>query len=214
MIGESSPLVVVKVGGSLLDWSELPERLGAYLARRSQDRLILIVGGGPAADLIRRLDDRHRLGDDRAHDLALRALDLTAHVLTALLSDLVVVDRVERIEAIQRSERVPVLAPRLWLDEDDRRSPEPLPHCWEVTTDAIAARLSARLEASELVLLKSAPIPVGADLDTAARLGLVDPTFPNEARALPLVTYLNLRDANASTAWLSRSRSGNDPADP
>ena len=67
----------------------------------------------------------------------------------------------------------PILAPRRFLDVDDR-SPDPLPHAWTTTTDAIAARLAVRLGASELVLLKSASIPPGLDLEAASRIGLVD----------------------------------------
>ena len=47
-------LAVLKVGGSLFDWPELPLRLAAYLgSRRALDpfeRPVLIAGGGPAVD--------------------------------------------------------------------------------------------------------------------------------------------------------------------
>ena len=54
--------------------------------------------------------------------------------------------------------RIPVLAPRRFLDEVDARSPDPLPPSWDVTSDTIAARLAVRLGAAELVLLKSTPL--------------------------------------------------------
>ncbi len=61
-----------------------------------------------------------------------------------------------------------------------------------------AARLADRLGAPELVLLKSAPLPTGANRAEAARLGLVDPAFPAASRNLPFVAYLNLRDPSAT----------------
>jgi 5-(aminomethyl)-3-furanmethanol phosphate kinase len=184
--------VVVKVGGSLLDWPELPDRLARYLKARGGD-LVLIVGGGRAADLVRTLDRLHDLGQERSHQLALHSLDLTAHLLAALVPGLVVIDQVKALRSRGDAEIVPVLAPRLFLQDDDR-SADALPHTWDVTSDSIAARIAVRLEASELVLLKSSPIPLGTDRDEAARLGLVDRVFPAAARMLERVAYVCLRD--------------------
>jgi aspartokinase-like uncharacterized kinase len=197
MTSPSGSIVVVKVGGSLLDWPSLPSALGRFLASRSGDRLVLVPGGGGAADFIRRLDARHRLGEPVAHALALRSLDLTAHALAAVVAGLEVVEELEDREPAWRHGRVPVLAPRRFLDADDAR-PDALAHSWLVTSDAIAARLAVRLGADELVLLKSAPVPPGADRAAAARLGLVDPAFCEAAQEVGAVVYVNLRDG-AST---------------
>src|SRR5262249_42007524 len=60
------PLAVVKVGGSLFDWPELPGRLTGYLKARQvkvgAEHTVLVAGGGPAADWIRRLDEIQHLG--------------------------------------------------------------------------------------------------------------------------------------------------------
>ncbi|MBX6313928.1 MAG: uridylate kinase [Isosphaeraceae bacterium] len=194
--------VVLKVGGSLLDWPDLPRSLRRYLADRQRDRLVLIVGGGRAADWVRDLDRWHGLGEECSHELALRALDLTAYLLAALVPGLEVVTRLEEVAPAWATSLIPILAPRLVLEADDRKSVDPLPHTWEVTTDAIAARIAARLDADELVLLKSTPLPPGTDRAGAARLGLVDPAFGRASRTLRRVTYLNLRDANATPAPL------------
>ncbi|HEV3162986.1 MAG TPA: uridylate kinase [Isosphaeraceae bacterium] len=187
-------LVVVKVGGSLLGWNLFPERLADFLSRRRSERLVLIMGGGPAADLIRDLDRCHGLGETASHALALRALDLTAYVLADLLRGVRVVRATEALDAVWREGHTPILAPSLFLELDDRTSADPLPHTWEITSDSIAARLATHLGAAELVLLKSAPLPAGTDRAEAARLGLVDAAFPASARALDRVTYVNLRE--------------------
>lgn len=191
---DARPLVVVKVGGSLLGWPAFPDGLAAYLEQRVGDRLVVVVGGGRAADWVRDLDRDHGLGPGRSHALALRALDLTAHVAAALVPGLDLVESPGSFEGCWRSGRIPLLAPGRFLDRQDRESDSPLPHSWDVTTDAIAARLAVHLDASELALLKSAPLPKGADRAEAARLGLVDPAFRAEAGRLRLVTYVNLRD--------------------
>lgn len=196
--------VVVKVGGSLLGWPGLPDRLSEYLdaRRRGGDRVILVVGGGPIADAIRDLDRIHALGESRSHALALRALDLTAHALAALVPGTRVTDELDALAAIPSTDPVPILAPRRFLDDDDR-SPFPLPQAWTTTTDAIAARLAVRLGAIELALLKSAPLPFLTDRREAARLGLVDPQFPGAAEGLPIVSYKNLRDPSGETRTLA-----------
>jgi aspartokinase-like uncharacterized kinase len=187
--------VFIKVGGSLFDSPDLPGRLSSYLEERQAggERLVLLAGGGGAADLIRSLDRTFGLGDLRAHRLALRSLDLTAHILAELVPGLDVVDELSALDDAWNRGRIPVLAPRRWLDEVDAPSADPLPPSWDVTSDAIAARVAVALGAEELVLLKSAPLPPGIDRREAARLGLVDPVFPAVARTLRRVVYLNLR---------------------
>lgn len=188
------PILVAKLGGSLLAWSDLRETLGRWLAEQGGRRVVLIAGGGFAADGIRLLDQVHQLGEEAAHRLALRALDLTAHALAAIVPGLglVVVDELAALSGAWATGRVPVVAPRRVLDADDGR-PGALEHSWRVTSDAIAARLAARLGA-DLILLKSAPLPLGCDRAGAAAAGLVDPAFPKAARAVHRVDYLNLRD--------------------
>jgi 5-(aminomethyl)-3-furanmethanol phosphate kinase len=188
----SRSIVVVKVGGSLLDWPELPARLASYLESRRADRLVLVVGGGRFADVLRDLDAIHSLGEVRSHALALRVLDLSAHVLADLLPGLEVVDDVTQVADAWALGRVPILAPRLFLHVDDR-SPDPLPHAWSTTTDSIAARIALRMDACELVLLKSTPLPAGVDRREAARLGLVDEEFPRASEEVSVVSYCNLR---------------------
>lgn len=190
---------VIKVGGSLFDWPELPRRLEAFLADRqaSGDRLAVVCGGGPAADWVRTLDRVHHMGEERAHRLALRSLDFTAEAAMTLLPrpDWILADSVGQIEDAWRRGRLPLARPRAFLDDDERDRPEEaLPHCWGVTTDSIAARLAVRLRA-RLWLLKSAPLdPHLPNREAAARAGLVDSAFPKIAQPLLSVFFLNLRE--------------------
>lgn len=200
--------VVIKVGGSLLDWPPLGRRLGAYLESRRAERPLVIVGGGPSADVVRALDRVHGLGEVTAHHLALRALDLTAHLLAALVPGLDVVDRASALELVWNSGRVPVLAPRRFLDFEDRA--DPLERSWDVTTDSVAARVAERLGAAELVLLKSEQAPPGIDRERAADRGLVDRAFPRVSKALERVSYLNFRDSTAVAVPLPRRLDGGD----
>jgi len=189
--------VVIKVGGSLLNWPGLPERLSSFLASLPNPRRVLITGGGRATDAVRELDHAHRLGDEIAHRLALRSLDLTAHLLVAIQPRSRVVESWDHLTDCWDDGLLPILAPRRFLEEVDSQHSAPLPASWDVTSDSIAARLAIFLKASELVLLKSASLPSGSDRHAAARLGFVDPVFPNEIGRLPRVSYVNLRDPHA-----------------
>lgn len=194
--------VVIKVGGSLFGWQLLPERLGTYLEGRRGQPLVLVPGGGRAADLVRELDALHALGDEPAHRLALHALDFTARLLESMLENLQLVDELDALGDVWQAGRVPVLAPRRFVEQDDRTATQPLPHSWSVTSDSIAARVALVLKASELVLLKSASLPPGTSRTQASRLGVVDPAFPEVAKNVPRVTYLNLRESHSLPAPL------------
>jgi len=188
-------------GGSLLDWPELPGRLAAFLEAQCghaaclRDKAVLIAGGGPFADLIRTMDQTHDLGDQKAHRLAIRSLDLTAELLAALLPGFAVVHRPEDLWACRNLGQVPILAPGRFLEEVDDRGPDPLAASWDVTSDSIAARIAVLLGARRLVLLKSVGLSADIDRGEAARIGLVDAMFPRIASALEVVELVCLRDA-------------------
>lgn len=184
---------VVKVGGSLLGWPGLPPRLSDYLKTLDHDATVLVAGGGRAADFLRELDSTHGIGEKRSHGLALIALDLTAHALAAVVPGLLVVDRPADLPAATARGRTPVLSPRWFLENNDRRSADPLAESWDVTTDSIAARLAVFLGADELVLLKSSGLGTATTRDEAARAGLVDPAFPETSATIRRLAFLNLR---------------------
>jgi aspartokinase-like uncharacterized kinase len=191
-------IVVVKVGGSLLGWPALPRRLATLVAgeKAQGTQPVLIAGGGPFADAIRALDRRHRLGEERSHALAMRALDLCAEVLHSLVAgiDTLVVRDVAALEGAWSTNVTPIMAPRQLIEHDERRSNAPLPHCWQVTSDTIAARVAKILGASRLVLCKSAPLGRGEDRAAARARGLHDSAFPGPEAETIHVIYRNLRN--------------------
>jgi aspartokinase-like uncharacterized kinase len=142
------------------------------------------------------MDRIHSLGDALAHRLAIHALDLSAQVLGSLLPRSLVVDQVSVLRSVWNLGMIPILTPRRFLEEGDEWGPDPLPASWDVTTDSIAARIAVHLEASRLVLLKSARLGAGMSRDEAARLGVVDRLFSSVSRQLKLVEYVAFREPN------------------
>ena len=199
--GDLSRPLVVKAGGSLLDWPELPGRLAAWLRCVGSTRLVLIAGGGSVVGAVRALDRAHGLGEKRSHALALRALDLTAELLAGLVPRLVVVDRPDEVDDVWNAGQIPVLKPRWFLEHVDAVAPDALPETWQTTSDSIAARLAAHIGAG-LILLKSiAPEPAW-DRAQASRQGFLDPMFPIASAALERVRVVNLREPAASEHFL------------
>ncbi|HEY1188734.1 MAG TPA: hypothetical protein VGE74_13855, partial [Gemmata sp.] len=60
-------MIVVKVGGSLYDSPALGPALRAFVASLAPAEVLLVPGGGAAADAVRALDRTHALGEEAAH---------------------------------------------------------------------------------------------------------------------------------------------------
>ena len=174
--------LVVKVGGSLFDWPELPARLTDWLAQQQPSRILLVPGGGAAADVIRAADSTFGLGDEAAHWLALQAMTLNAHLLAQLLHAPVV--------TCLQDDELAILDAYAFCQADQGRA-GCLPHSWAVTSDSVAARV-AQVFGARLILLKSIDIPREVSWQAAVNNGYVDGHFSQVAEGLN-VAAVNLR---------------------
>ena len=199
-------LVVYKLGGSLLSCVDLAARLRAVLQQRPDARSLIVVGGGAAADVVRDWSHIHVLPEEAAHWLAVRSLSLNRALVRHLLPESREVSSRAAAESLWSETNRPLLLDvEACLQEAERRDRSPLPHCWNVTSDSIAAWLSARWDADELVLLKSTSLPAELTLDEATRLKLVDPHFRHLANETPRVSWCNLREDSANiVSWQTR----------
>jgi 5-(aminomethyl)-3-furanmethanol phosphate kinase len=169
--------VVVKLGGGLLAHAAHFEAVLATLVDvAASTRLLIVPGGGPFADTVRRIDRDLSLSDDAAHWMAVLAMDQYAHLVVSRLHGAALVNGRQEIAMALAGAHVPVLAPSRWLHEVD-----PLPHSWDVTSDSIAAWVAGMVRAPRLVLVK--PPQAGKDA--------VDPYFhrirPPELRSAEIV---------------------------
>ena len=186
---ERSPLIC-KVGGSLLGWPELFPRLTGYL-KSEQRPVALIVGGGPAADIVRDWDSRLKLGDETAHWLGIRAMRLgEALVHSQIAQSIIVQSHAEARRALDAG-AVPILNVESWLQNESQPADVAIPHNWSVTSDSIAA-VVARNWGADLLLCKSTTPEQGGE-------SFVDPLFEKFAQGLR-VNWWDMR-SNTRGSW-------------
>lgn len=204
MIRDQNSVVdlVCKIGGSL----GRPEILGPLLktleALQSEYRVVVVPGGGTFADTVRTEADIFQLGNTASHWMAVLAMDQYGYLLADLGQATRTARTREEIEEAVRDEALPILLPSTLLLATD-----PLPHSWDVTSDAIAAHVAVRLEAELLVLLKDVDGVLTADpreepsamliprisLSRLSRYTCVDAAFVKEASRLRRCWILNGR---------------------
>ncbi len=172
---------VIKVGGSLHSSPTLRGLLGVLAERASIEHLLVIPGGGPFADAVRRSFRRLRLSEKGAHRMALLAMDQFGLLLADLESRSVAVHTLTRARQVARAGKLPIL-----LAAREVASAKELPASWRVTSDSVAAWIAGRTRARRLILLKSTPIPSGTGAVTAKELieaGVLDRAFDRVFRS-------------------------------
>ncbi|MFP6767445.1 MAG: hypothetical protein VB859_04690 [Planctomycetaceae bacterium] len=197
-------ILVLKVGGSLLSLPDLPERLAALVASFESPSPLLVIGGGPAADIVREWQSTHRLDESISHDLALQAMALNAQLVADLFPRTTLVANRDQANRAWRDGQWGLLDVDRFLSTEEPRQPLALPHTWQATSDAIAAWVTIAWPADRLVLLKSTDKPAVATPDTLAAAGLIDPCLATWSDRLPRVDWVNLRSTSPRPIpWLS-----------
>lgn len=171
---------VVKFGGSLLSRAGWPRELAMLLGACGRP-LTVVVGGGAVVDGLRAIDAACPRPGDVMHRLAIDALGLTARLVAEATALPLAAEPAADGAAV-------VLDVPVWLAAAGRgRS---LPATWQVTSDSIAAVVSASCGAA-LVLAKSVPPPPSSvgDLRSLARVGWIDEHFPDAAAGLAHVAW-------------------------
>ncbi len=176
----AAPLLVLKIGGSLLSRPAWPALLVQLLAVCGPRPCCLVVGGGAVVDGLRTLDRIMPQSPALMHDLAIDGMRLTARLVAEAIS-------LPLTSTPQSHEKATVLDVPTWLAVGTRAAS--LPIGWQVTSDSIAARVAVEYDGG-LMLAKSVPPPPCPDhvdpLISLAQSGWVDNHFP--IAAAPLVS--------------------------
>ena len=192
---KSPKTVVLKLGGSLLDLTQLKSRLEQTFDRWADAQRILVVGGGPVTDFIEGFEQTHQLGEKVGHTLALHGLLLNSRLICQLTSEVRLVSTLDECRQVWRRQQVALLNCVEFL-ETQQRMGLVIPIDWQFTTDSIAAVVARECAADELVLLKSVDLPTRRSIDDASQAGLLDRHFPQQAHRFDgQILWINLRAA-------------------
>lgn len=181
---------VIKFGGSLLKTDSVA-RLPIWLAEQEDATNVVIVGGGPFVDVIREFDELLGLATDVTHWLSVRAMSLTAEIVSHQIRGAEIVTSLDSLRGI--SADFCLFAVEEFLRNIDSRSASPLPRGWDVTSDSIAARVAAEIAARELVLIKSCLPAANLNWQQLAASGYVDNYFPEIVHDINKVRCVNAR---------------------
>ena len=194
----SEALRIVKVGGSLFDLPDLPQRLHKWLQTQTGGINVLLAGCGAMGNCVRELDARFQLREHISHGMCVDLLAATTRLLAGLLPATSVLEDWERLAKRTLplgASSVVIFNPVRFLHQEEAKlAGEPLPTGWDVTTDSIAARLAEVTRADDLVLLKSSLPRDFSRLDELSDAEYVDRYFPWAVRPLAEVRFVNLRD--------------------
>lgn len=191
---------VVKVGGSLLDFSPTRQRLRDWLPRHSDRQNVLVAGGGKLVDHIRQWHRNGWVDVNQAHWMAIECMSLTARLLQRWLQ----IPLVGHPAAVAASSATNVvLDVHPWLAREST-----LPVGWSVTSDSIAAECSLQLGAAELLLLKSCPIPsASGSFDSLIEQGVLDRQFANYLNQIGPIGLVDFRQQSTVAVYPGRERS-------
>jgi dihydroneopterin aldolase len=177
-------LTVLKLGGSHALGPHLRQWL-AYVGAL-QKPIVLVPGGGPFADVVR-LGQTHMGFDDAvAHHLALIAMEQYGRALCGLAPRLSLARSLDEMRQARECGRVPVWAPvEMALAASD------VPASWDLTSDSLAAWLTARAGAAHLVLVKHVQVAAHAvDVQHLVAHSIVDSLFPKFLAQSPAAAWL------------------------
>lgn len=190
--------VVVKLGGSLLTLPDLAERLHAVVKLLSPQKILIVVGGGAAVDVIRQLDDDYGFTAKQAHWDAIAAMTINARILAHVSGCLPVVsNRIDADTAWEQFNAV-LLDTAAFLREEQAQHARSLPETWSVTSDSIAGFVALHWPAQQVVFCKSCDL-ISPHIDRLCQKGLLDEWFPNLLTPLQQsgvqLQWINLRAA-------------------
>jgi 5-(aminomethyl)-3-furanmethanol phosphate kinase len=182
---ETQRPAILKLGGSLARGGRLREWLDAI--RSQTRRLVIVPGGGPFADVVRRLQGEIGCDDAAAHEMAMVAMSQFGRALQSLRSGFELTASLEAIGAALAAGRTPIWSP------ERMAVAAKLPASWDITSDSLAAWLAGKLRAERLILVKHAAS--GGAARALAAAGVVDPAFPGYLGASGARAFLAGPDA-------------------
>ncbi|RFC65421.1 amino acid kinase [Fulvimarina endophytica] len=165
------PIILVKLGGSTVKSPNLQRWIAAI--EQTTEPCVVVPGGGPFADTVRRHQAQLGYDDATAHEMSVLAMEQFGCVLLNMSKRFVAADSLEAIDMALSTGRIPV-----WMARNMVMNAVEIAQDWTTTSDSLAAWLQGKLKADRLCLVKLIDVPHDSTVDALSRAGIVDPAFP------------------------------------
>ena len=157
---------VIKLGGSLLETGQMFDCLKHIL--KINENTVVVCGGGDFANQIRTAQKKWQFDDSAAHEMAILAMQQTAIMCQNLQPEFVIASSVAEI----KNHRFVIWSPNIV-----ELNAAQIPATWDITSDSLATWLAKKMDASELILVKSVKVEPSLTTAELVELKIVDDAF-------------------------------------
>ncbi len=184
---------VIKVGGSLMtNIAALTNCLNAIKENNCKERMVIVPGGGIFADQVRKVQLQWHFDDQTAHYMALLAMQQMALLFNSINSTFKIAENVSAIQQAWHEHSIVIWSPSI-----RQLHTSSVTENWDVSSDSLAAWLASQLNAQELILVKSADIPISYDIQALQKQGILDKAFADFVKnAHYKITVINKHKIN------------------
>ena len=165
-------ITVIKLGGSLLQGDDLMPCLAAV--EKLEGQKIIVPGGGLFADQVRAAQACWQFDDRAAHQMAILAMQQMTVLLQSLKPQFSLIDKLDA--ALPEN--------GIWSPSIGDLDQAGIAASWDISSDSLAAWLAGRINAEQLILIKSAEIDPKLSLEQLQQHGILDAAFCQFAAAL------------------------------
>ena len=183
---------VIKIGGSLLDNNDLPQKFDELLEKLQPACTVVVVGGGKA---VRKIELNYAKKNpilehwDSLQIMTENAISLMSHFEEATMAS----------TPFKKDLGLFFLDAHQYCKNDNLLNGEPfLPQIRDVRSDSVALRFAQDFDFSELYLLKSVNFPASKNWEDACNQNYVDPFFCkliNNKKQNPTIYTINLKSS-------------------
>ena len=163
---------VIKLGGSLAQANTLFNCLDKIDKKHSQQKTVIVPGGGSFADQVRFAQRQWQIDDSTAHKMAILAMQQMALLIHGLKSHWPIAESTSCI-----TEQLKTNPVSIWSPDIKELEASHIPESWDITSDSLAAWLANKLSAKRLTLVKSTPIDQNLNLQELSLAGIIDKCF-------------------------------------
>jgi aspartokinase-like uncharacterized kinase len=175
-------MLVVKIGGSLYNTPELKKWLSVLTKSSKHHKVIIVPGGGPFADTVRKAQKDMHISDSSAHHMAILAMAQYGLLLNALAPS-------SQLFYYPSSDDLTSVGLSIWIPTDSLLNNKAIPHQWNVTSDSLALWLAQQINADQLCLIKRVRVH-SCSITALTEATVIDDAFSQFFSANPIEAYI------------------------